>query len=195
EGAAEAAAEAAEEAEGTFFDDIKTSLPGLDMFDPSVFDLNMVVGVLVTFMLVAVLLYKVFIKLVIGEDNFFNELGISYSDFELPDEINEFYTVKEELLASGKADVQKLRNALLKRAVADIPGILRMQNEGPGMHSMYQQTMIGEKEWRNFQIAEQLVSDEVESVQAEAEEIEAGWSQQIWPLAMQLRQVLQQRQQ
>lgn len=50
------------------------------------------------------------------------------------------------LFASGK-----LRNALLKRAIADIPIILRMQNEGPGIYNMYQQAMIGEKEWHAFQ--------------------------------------------
>lgn len=32
-----------------------------------------------------------------------------------------------------------------------------------------------------------MISEEIESVQAEADEIEAGWSQSIWPLAMQLR--------
>lgn len=45
----------------------------------------------------------------------------------------------------------KMRNALLKRAIADIPIILRMQNEGPGIYNMYQQAMIGEKEWHAFQ--------------------------------------------
>ena len=45
----------------------------------------------------------------------------------------------------------KLRNALLKRAIADIPIILRMQNEDPGIYNMYQQAMIGEKEWHAFQ--------------------------------------------
>lgn len=32
-----------------------------------------------------------------------------------------------------------------------------------------------------------MISEEIESVQNEADEIEAGWSQSIWPLAMQLR--------
>ncbi len=51
----------------------------------------------------------------------------------------------------GPEDKKNLRNVLLKRAIADIPIILRMQNEGPGMHNMYQQAMIGNKEWRAFQ--------------------------------------------
>lgn len=32
-----------------------------------------------------------------------------------------------------------------------------------------------------------MISEEIESVQNEADEIEAGWGQSIWPLAMQLR--------
>lgn len=35
--------------------------------------------------------------------------------------------------------------------------------------------------------AETMISEEIESVQTEADEIESGWSQSIWPLAMQLR--------
>lgn len=35
--------------------------------------------------------------------------------------------------------------------------------------------------------AETMISEEIESVQNEADEIEPGWSQSIWPLAMQLR--------
>lgn len=32
-----------------------------------------------------------------------------------------------------------------------------------------------------------MISEEIEAVQVEADEIEKGWSQSIWPLAMQLR--------
>ena len=32
-----------------------------------------------------------------------------------------------------------------------------------------------------------MISEEIESVQTEADDIEPGWSQSIWPLAMQLR--------
>ncbi len=51
----------------------------------------------------------------------------------------------------GPDDKKALKNALMKRAIADIPIILRMQNEGQGMHNMYQQGMIGNKEWKAFQ--------------------------------------------
>ncbi|CAM9107539.1 unnamed protein product [Ectocarpus sp. 4 AP-2014] len=177
--------------EGTFFESVKTSLPGLDMFDPSVFDIRMVMGVLACVSLLAYAIFRLFVRKVVGEDDFFADLGISYKDFDMPDEVDDYYEAKEN--PDIASDAGKLRNALLKRAIADIPIILRMQNEGPGIYNMYQQAMIGEKEWHAFQEAETMISEEIESVQNEADEIEPGWSQSIWPLAMQLRTVLVQR--
>ena len=107
----------------------------------------MVLTVLALVGLLAYIGYAIFARKMGGaEEDFFADLGISYTDFELPDEADEYYTLKEQ-----GADWKVLRNALLKRAIADIPIILRMQNEGPGMHNMYQQAMIGDKEWRAFQ--------------------------------------------
>eukprot|EP00903_Cladosiphon_okamuranus_P012145 g11394.t1 len=173
------------------FESVKTSLPGLDMFDPSVFDIRMVMGVLVCVAVLAYAVFRLFVRKVVGEDDFFADLGISYKDFDMPDEVDDYYDAKED--PEIAKDTGKLRNALLKRAIADIPIILRMQNEGPGIYNMYQQAMIGEKEWHAFQQAETMISEEIESVQNEADEIEPGWSQSIWPLAMQLRTVLVQR--
>ncbi|CAN0351329.1 unnamed protein product [Ascophyllum nodosum] len=186
---------AGEPVEGTSFESVyesvKTSLPGLDMFDPSVFDIKMVMGVLVVVAVVAYAVFRLFVRRVVGEDDFFADLGISYKDFDMPDEVDDYYEAKEDPAIAK--DIPKLRNALLKRAIADIPIILRMQNEGPGIYNMYQQAMIGEKEWHAFQMAETMISEEIESVQTEADEIESGWSQSIWPLAMQLRTLLVQR--
>lgn len=177
--------------DNTFFESVKTSLPGLDMFDPSVFDIRMVLAVLAVVSLVAYAIFRLFVRKVVGEDDFFADLGISYKDFDMPDEVDDYYEKKEDPeIAKDKA---KLRNALLKRAIADIPIILRMQNEGPGIYNMYQQSMIGDREWHAFQEAESMISEEIESVQNEADELEAGWGQSIWPLAMQLRTVLMQR--
>eukprot|EP00953_Heterococcus_sp_UTEX-ZZ885_P023686 13006-Heterococcus_DN1.PRE.1 len=43
--------------------------------------------------------------------------------------------------------------------------------------------------------AEAQISEEIEEVQAEADEIEAGWGEKIWRLASELRQALMHRQQ
>lgn len=45
------------------------------------------------------------------------------------------------------------------------------------MNKLYSQSMCSVKQWRSYQMAEALVSAEVDEVRAEADEIESGWSQ------------------
>ena len=33
---------------------------------------------------------------VVGEDDFFADLGISYKDFDMPDEVDDYYEAKED---------------------------------------------------------------------------------------------------
>jgi Preprotein translocase subunit Sec66 len=93
--------------------------------------------------------------------------------------------------ASGPSRV--LAQALMKRAVADIPIVTHIQKESPGMNKLYSQSMCSVNQWRSYQAAESMVSSEVEEVRAEADDIEPGWSQMIWRQAMQYHQVLKQK--
>ena len=61
------------------------------------------------------------------------------------------------------------------------------------MNKLYSQSMCSVKQWRSYQNAEAMVSQEVEEVRAEADEIEPGWSQAIWRQAMQYHQMLKQK--
>ena len=81
----------------------------------------------------------------------------------------------------------------MKRAIADIPMVTHIQKESAGMNKLYSQSMCSVNQWRSYQAAEQLVSAEVEEVRAEADEIEPGWSQQIWRQAMQYHQMIKQK--
>ena len=45
------------------------------------------------------------------------------------------------------------------------------------MNKLYSQSMCSVKQWRAYQAAEAMVSSEVDEVRAEADEIDAGWSQ------------------
>jgi len=83
----------------------------------------------------------------------------------------------------------------MKRAIADIPMVQRIQSESGGMNKLYSQSMCSAKQWRSYQAAEALVSAEVDEVRAEADELEPGWSQNIWGQAMQYYKMLQQREQ
>lgn len=86
-----------------------------------------------------------------------------------------------------------LAQALMKRAIADIPVVTYVQKESPGMNKLYSQSMCSVKQWRLYQAAESMVSAEVEEVRAEADEIEPGWSQLVWRQAMQYHSVLKQK--
>lgn len=70
-----------------------------------------------------------------------------------------------------------MAQALMKRAIADIPIVTHIQKESGGMNKLYSQSMCSVKQWRAYQNAEAMVSQEVEEVRAEADEVEPGWSQ------------------
>ena len=70
-----------------------------------------------------------------------------------------------------------MAQALMKRAIGDIPIVTFIQKESPGMNKLYSQSMCSVSQWRAYQNAEAMVSTEVDEVRAEADEIEPGWSQ------------------
>lgn len=120
--------------------------------------------------------------------------------------MDEYYIIKEKCEAAGWKPGQGngaianssgpgrvLAQALMKRAVADIPIVTHIQKEAPGMNKLYSQSMCSVNQWRSYQAAESMVSSEVEEVRTEADEIEPGWSQMIWRQAMQYHQVLKQK--
>ena len=53
--------------------------------------------------------------------------------------------------------------------------------------------MCSIKQWKSYQAAESIVSQEVEDVRHEADTIEPGWSNGIWRQAMQYHQMLKNR--
>lgn len=166
--------------------------------DPAIYLLLVVV-------LLGVLYYIYKRKSKEDEDDFFDNLDGSKFDIKLPAEIDEFYATKEKCLSAGwkpGAPVDKtnpspqhrmMAQALMKRAIGDIPIVTFLQNESSGMNKLYSQSMCSVKQWRSYQAAEQMVSSEVEEVRAEADQIEAGWSQVIWRQAMQYHNMLKQR--
>lgn len=122
---------------------------------------------------------------------------------KLPSEVEEYYKVKAKCEAAGwepgppgpnpSGPHRMLAQALMKRAIADIPLVTQIQKESSGMNKLYSQSMCSVNQWRAYQGAEALVSSEVDDVRAEADEIEPGWSNAIWRQAMQYHQMLKQK--
>lgn len=49
---------------------------------------------------------------VVGEDDFFADLGISYKDFDMPDEVDDFYEAKEDPVIAKDRYETSLQNVL-----------------------------------------------------------------------------------
>jgi len=137
------------------------------------------------------------------DNEFFMQLDGGKFDLKLPAAVEEYYTIKEKVIESGWTPGQKkeaqsgphrvLAQALMKRCIADIPIVTHIQKESAGMNKLYSHSMCSVLQWRAYQNAEAMVSSEVDDVRAEADEIEAGWSEVIWRQAMQYHNMLKQR--
>ena len=139
---------------------------------------------------------------------FFEDLEGSQFNFKLPPTIEEFYEVKKAAINQGWVPGQgepskektetpgrKMGQALMKRAISIVPIIHFMQKEGGAMNRLHQRNMCSKAQWRSFKVAETRLTEEVDEVKLEAEEIEPGWSDQIWSQAARYHQMLKQKQQ
>mmetsp|Transcript_9397 Transcript_9397/g.17702 ORF Transcript_9397/g.17702 Transcript_9397/m.17702 type:complete len:329 (+) Transcript_9397:1254-2240(+) len=138
---------------------------------------------------------------------FFYDMDGDKFNIKLPAAVEEYYDIKEKCedagwepgkpprtaaeAANGPAKI--LAQALMKRCIADIPLVQLIQKESAGMNKLYSQSMCSVKQWKTYQAAEQMISQEVEEVRAEADEIEPGWSQAIWRQAMQYHNMIKNR--
>lgn len=197
--------------DGAFFEEaagaegsIPPPLEGDKATDPAVY----LLGALVAFVVISLVLYIIRKnKKKEDDEDFFTSLDGEKFNVRLPAAVDEYYDMKAKCEEQGWVPGQpvnpanpnpspqqrEMAQALMKRALADIPLVQHIQKEAPGMNKLYSQSMCSVKQWRNYQAAEAMVSAEVEEVRAEADEIEPGWSQVIWRQAMQYHQMLKQK--
>jgi len=89
----------------------------------------------------------------------------------------------EEIKAKEGMKSKLTAQALMNRALADIPIILRMQREAPGIESAKRANFCPAEVWSGYQRASMMLSEEFESVKQEAEELQKGWGEKIFPSA------------
>lgn len=175
-----------------------------EMMEEVVTGVDPAIYLLVAFVVGAILYFLYLKKSRSNEDDYFS----TYEKFniKLPAEVDEYYSVKEKCMNAGwepgKPTADKsnangphrvMAQALMKRAIGDIPIVTFIQKESAGMNKLYSQSMCSVSQWRAYQNAEAMVSTEVDEVRAEADEIEPGWSQVIWRQAMQYHTMLKQK--
>jgi len=193
---AEGAEDASDGFEGETFDE-ETMEEVVTGVDPAIY-------LLLAFVVGAILYFLYLRRSRSNEDDYFS----SYDKFniKLPSEVDEYYNVKDKCMNAGwepgKPPKDKtnangphrvMAQALMKRAIGDIPIVTFIQKESAGMNKLYSQSMCSVSQWRAYQNAEVMVSTEVDEVRAEADEIEPGWSQVIWRQAMQYHNMLKQK--
>lgn len=87
----------------------------------------------------------------------------------------------------------ELQKALMKRLVTDIGKLDQVQKDRPGNWKLWQTKLITERFWSSLLEAEKTVSQEIDECIAEAEEIEPGWRDHIFPQAVQIYRMQRQQ--
>mmetsp|Transcript_36971 Transcript_36971/g.80273 ORF Transcript_36971/g.80273 Transcript_36971/m.80273 type:complete len:332 (+) Transcript_36971:167-1162(+) len=131
-------------------------------------------------------------------------------------EIDAFYDMKDKLQEEYGADApeeqsedappnpwlrqvpveqkNELKKALLRRTLAGISRMEQVQKDKPGHAKLWHTKLVSEKFWESLLEAEKSVNQEIESCVAEAEEIETGWKEHIFPQALHLYRLQRQQQ-
>ena len=91
-------------------------------------------------------------------------------------------------------DNKILCDALLKRAISEIPVILEVQSQTQIDNDNYNDNEEQQNSYENdktFMEKKKFVDDEIEDIKKEAEELLPGWGVQIWAQSMQLHKALE----
>lgn len=81
-------------------------------------------------------------------------------------------------------ELQILKKALMRRLVSCIDKLDQVQRDKPGNWKLWRGKLVSERYWSSLCDAEKAVSEEIDSCVAEAEELEPGWRQHIFPQAV-----------
>eukprot|EP00933_Yihiella_yeosuensis_P009021 TRINITY_DN114789_c0_g1_i1.p1 TRINITY_DN114789_c0_g1~~TRINITY_DN114789_c0_g1_i1.p1 ORF type:complete len:256 (-),score=73.52 TRINITY_DN114789_c0_g1_i1:131-898(-) len=79
-----------------------------------------------------------------------------------------------------------LQHALMRRMVAIFDKLDQVQKDKPGHFKLWQQKLCSEKVWQSLLEAEQMISEEINSCQNEADVLEPGWKDHIFGQAVQI---------
>lgn len=113
------------------------------------------------------------------------------SSVEPPIERSNYISAKERLDPSIPADLDELKKLLMRRAIRAIPILLSLQNEGNSIERLYKRGMLTDDMHFKVKDLKSFVDQEFQDVQFEADDLVEGWSQHIWPQAMQFHTMIQ----
>lgn len=137
---------------------------------------------------------------------FFSEAVSDRYVMDLPEaEIDAFYDLRDKFMRqvgyTGPAEGEKpehwaaklpqeerraICQSLMNRLVKTIERLDKVQTEKPGSWKLWQKKLISEQYWASLVEAEKIVGEEIDVCMAEADELEPGWREHIFPQAVQL---------
>lgn len=136
---------------------------------------------------------------------FFSEAVAERYVMELPEaEINAYFDLKEKLQAQvGVEDAPDggimpwahklaqdeklpLQQALMRRLVKGIERLDQVQKDKPGNWKLWRGKLVSENFWNSLVDAERVIGEEIDSCLGEADELEPGWREHIFPQAVQI---------
>jgi len=79
---------------------------------------------------------------------------------------------------------QNLQRALMRRLVANMDKLDQVHNDKPGNWKLWRAKLVSERYWMSLCEAERLVSEEINSCVAEADELNPGWHEHIFQQAL-----------
>ncbi|RCH94123.1 translocation protein S66, partial [Rhizopus stolonifer] len=93
-------------------------------------------------------------------------------------------TQKEEYITLLNCDPavpeHHLRAALLRRAMEAVRRLVQVQQEKPALQQLMKTGSIGDDLWREFNVAEQEITAELQEIAVEANTFKENWGQTIF---------------
>jgi hypothetical protein len=155
-----------------------------------------VLAVLVTLLCMAIGAYYYWREQQLAEHSFIDELDdTAYMDVDLHTPERELYDKMSAAFIEDPPRVTRdqLSGALLRRAMAIVPYIERVEKDRPSVRKLSQNNYIPFSIVDELQEAEGLLEQEIKDVQADAENLRPGWGRGIYAQAYDI--VRRQRQQ
>jgi len=113
--------------------------------------------------------------------------------FRPPAERDLYFTFRKACDFEDDNQFEELKKLLVRRAIATIPIITALQNEGNSIERLYKKGMLTDD--MHFKIKEMkaFVDQEVQDIQFEANSLVDDWGNSIWPQAFHFHNLIQQR--
>lgn len=119
------------------------------------------------------------------------EQGIFVGEIQIPIERQLYIDAKSRLDDNtDPANISELKKLLMRRAIASIPYIVKLQEEGDSVERLYKKGMLTDDMYSKVKDLKSFVDLEYNEVKKEAEALAEGWADQIWSQARRFQLII-----